>query len=173
MPPSPPPPASGPAKKPPTRRNLKAMILWCSRWMLGDGEFYRGRVQVEICAAGEGETLKVVPTKEVSGLAEPAPVTMSSTNQQATPAELLAVLLSRDEMRILLEMLGEGGVKASSVQSMTKITESKFWTLWANLQQRGIVVDAEGAQGDGFVIGPGWVRELVRAKSDGGAKSVA
>lgn len=134
---------------------------------MGGGEFFKGRnLVVRIETPGHGAAFEVTPSKrDGDGMADP-PSLANSQQAEATPSELLAVLFSRDEVRILSEMLGEKALKAKTVQDGCKISESKFWVLWSNLQQRGVVVDAE--EGEGFAVGPGWVKEWVRARSEGG-----
>lgn len=160
--------SSSPGPRSPSRRVLKGTILWCARWILGGGEFYRGSIQVEVTAAREGERVVVEPRRGADGLTEPEPLGVREEVAEATPAELLRVLFSRDEIRILSEMLRDKGVKASWVMDVSKVEKSKFWPLWSNLQQRGIVSDAD--DDEGFVIGLPWVRELIAAKVGGGTE---
>lgn len=146
----------------PSRRVLKGAILWCARWMMGDGDFYAGsNLRIEITT--EGERVAVEPSPRADGLSEPEPVGVApSADVQAE--ELIRVLFSRDEMRILSELLGEAPVKATAVRDATGIKNARFWELWGNLQQRGVVTDAEG--GEGFAIGPAWVKQFVTRRAE-------
>lgn len=181
-------PASSPApspgshgrtdQRPPSRRVLKSSILWCSRWLVSDdGEFYRGKIHVEITASKEGETVGVKPVRGIDGLTDPTAdlrVTPAPGSGQAvvqtgvavaSPSEMLRVMFSRDEVRILKELAGHEPSKAAAVMDRCRIEKSKFWVLWSNLQQRGVVGDAD--QGEGFVILVAWVREWVEERKLG------
>lgn len=156
-------------KKPPSECALRNAILWCARWMLGaDGKVYEGRrLQVAVSANDSGKEIVVKPKGDADGRTEPGLLGASACGSggEATPAELLAVLFSQDEIRILSEMLGDGPVKASGVQDGCRIEKSKFWVLWGNLQHRGVVGDPK--DGEGFEIKLPWVREMVKARVEG------
>ena len=89
--------------------------------------------------------------------AEPAP------EAPRPDAELLSVLFSPDEVRILSELL-RGATKATAIADAARVEKSKFWALWSNLQHRGIVVDAES--GEGFAIGPEWLRDYLTRREN-------
>lgn len=150
---------------PPSRRDLKSTALWCARWLVGDGKFYQGRVRVVISAKKLGEGLVVNPSKSATGLS--LPEALGATPGCAAPvSELLRVLLSDDEKKILAVLAGEPGAKAATVMDRSKVEKSRFWVLWSNLQLRGFVADAE--RGEGYMVAAQWMRELVAGSGGNG-----
>lgn len=145
-------------RTPPTRRYLKSVILWCSRWLMGDGEFYEGKVRVEISASEEGEILVVTPKKGMDGLKEPEPLS-SAGDSAVSHSDLLRVLLSDDEKKMLRVLAESGPCKAKEVHDKSRVDHSRFYAVWSNLQLRGFVADA--VEGDGYVLAVEWVRELL------------
>jgi hypothetical protein len=150
-----------------TRASRNA-LLSAARLLVGHGGAYVGHVVVRIAAPELGVELKVTPTADCHGLPTAGQsLQLAGVGNSANIQEMLAAMFSRDEVRILSELLGGAVCKASNVLSATKIEKSKFWALWSNLQQRGVVVDAEGDDG-GFVLGPEWVREFLEARNANG-----
>ncbi len=76
------------------------------------------------------------------------------------PADLMNHFLSVSERLILAALAKKPGAKAGDVLFACRIEKSKFWTLWSNLQHRGLVDDADGPDG-GFVIAAPWVVDLL------------
>ncbi len=74
------------------------------------------------------------------------------------PADLENHFLSVSERMILAALAKKPGAKAGDVLFACRVEKSKFWTLWSNLQHRGLVDDADGPDG-GFVIAVPWVAE--------------
>jgi len=146
-------------------RVSRSAILAAARALVGHRGPYLGPISVKVVVPELGTEIRVTPIPGVDGLPPTGPPTAGSLITTAAPAELLAVLFSRDEIRMLAEMLTGLPVKACNVLAASKVEKSKFYPIWANLQQRGVVVDAE--EGEGFLIGPAWVKEMIRAKVEG------
>ena len=107
----------------------------------------------------------LVPVKGTDGLTEPESYGSNSEAINTSQQELLRVMFSRDEVRILSEMVGKSAaMKASAVLDACRVEKSKFWVLWSNLQQRGFIGDAE--KGEGFVLLVDWVRQHLQTKKD-------
>lgn len=153
---------SGTTDRRPPKRDLKATILWCSRWLLEeDGKPYRGKnLTVRVGAEGQGEAIEVKPVRGNDGVDVPVMVRLAEepAGQEVSAPELLRVLFSADELSILRAMAGREASKASDVMERAKLEKSKFWVLWSNLQHRGVVGDVE--QGEGFCVLPQWVKEM-------------
>lgn len=158
----------------PTKRDLKSAMLWCARHMLGeDGQPYLGkRLSVCVSAEGEGEAIEVKPVKGTDGVEPPdliRPPLVAFDGADVPAAELLRVLFSADELSILRGLAGHEPSKANDVLDRCRgaVEKSRFWVLWANLQHRNVIGDAE--VGEGFVILPAWVREMCGAEGKGRA----
>ena len=104
-----------------------------------------------------GEVELVIRPFTTPTAADAAPVV---TVDGVSREELFAVLFSADEKSILRGLLSHEPSKANDVmhRCLGQVEKSRFWVLWANLQHRQIIGDAD--EGDGFVILPPWVREL-------------
>lgn len=151
----------------PSRRDLKAAVLWCCRCLLGDGAVYAGPVRVTAEAAEDGEAITVSPVRGNDGLRRPE--LLGAAGGVAVPhAELLRVLLSDDERAILRALAESQPAKAATVKDRSRVEHSKFYVLWGNLQRRGFVADDED-EDRGYVLAVGWVRGLV----EGGARPAA
>jgi hypothetical protein len=164
-------PSTNSPRPPLSRREMKAVLLWAARQLASEsGEVvYTGPVRVRVEKVGGAEAIEVRPAKGVDGMELPESVGVARSDTAADPVadpdELLRVMFSRDELNILSQLVAESKAtvrRAKSVQEATKIPEGKFWVLWSNLQQRGVVVDA--TEGEGFEIGPAWVAEWVRKR---------
>jgi hypothetical protein len=171
-----------------SRRDTKAVLLWAARQIAGEGGegLYAGPVRVRVEKAGESEAVEVRSSRGCDGMELPEGVGVKAVAAETpesggdgeselvgalTVDALLANFFSRDEVRILSEMVGGKPVKATAVMDAARVEKSKFWPLWSNLQQRGIVDDAE--EGEGFVIRLAWVAEWIKQKRAGGATSAA
>lgn len=146
-------PAPRKAKMPPApsagSAPLVAALQLASQVLAGGGEF---SMSTRI-----GEVEVIIRPFAVPTAADATPVV---TVEGVSREELFAVLFSADEKSIIRALIGHEPSKANDVldRSRGQVEKSRFWVLWANLQHRGIVGDAD--QGDGFVILPAWVREL-------------
>lgn len=162
---------SGTSDRRPPKRDLKSAILWCARWLVEeDGQPYAGRhLVVKISAAGQGEAIKVKPVRGSDGVEQPQLVRVAEAASAGAAAggrdELMRLMFSADEMSILRALAVKEPSKASDVMDRARIEKSKFWVLWSNLQHRGFIGDAD--VGEGFVILPVWVRELVAEGAKG------
>jgi hypothetical protein len=155
---------SGTSDRRPPKRDLKSAILWCARWLVEeDGKPYSGRhLSVKILAAGQGEVIEVKPIRGSDGIEQPQLVRLAEPTGPGVAAgrdELLQLMFSADETNILRALAVKEPSKASDVMDRARMEKSKFWVLWSNLQHRGFIGDAD--EGEGFVILPAWVRELV------------
>ncbi len=74
--------------------------------------------------------------------------------------DLARHFISAHERFILLELSAHPGCRAAEVREACRVEveSSRFWSLWANLQHRGLVID--GRKG-GFAIAGKWVSELL------------
>lgn|SRR5262245_17584404 len=151
--------AQEPLRERPSRRTLKSTLLWCARWLVAD-EFYTGPVHIEIAAQEEGERILVEPVPIAGQDGMILPDTLGVVPGSCVGnSELLRVLLSEDERKILSVLADSAPVKAATVQERSKVEKSRFWVLWSNLQFRGFIADAE--RGEGYTLAIGWIREVL------------
>jgi hypothetical protein len=147
-----------PTPTPPSRRDVHAAILWCARWRMGDGEQYLGPISVEIKAKKKAEKIVVEPRNKADGLTLP-PALGAPPSASVSAYELIKVFLSREERVILVTCMKNPKWLVKDVQESTKIQNGRFYALWTNLKDRGLVAKAE--QGGGFVILVPWLAALL------------
>lgn len=159
----------------------RAALLRAARLLLGGNvSLFRGPLAVVVKSDQQGMRLRVVPTVGADGIGEPSDQMgtgsgSSNLTERVTPsvdAALLASLppgdvlrsyLSPEECRILrvLAQLPAGRtLTGTTVLRESCIPKSHFWSLWSNLQQRGLVLEVKGPRA-GFMLGCDWVRPLL------------
>lgn len=147
----------------PARRDLKAVLLWCSRWLAPGGEFYRGRVVIAVDYVREGERTRVKSTRAVAGLERPKAVRLGGT-LFADESDLVRRFLGDGERAILAALAALQPCMAKDVADAVRarrISRGEFFALWKNLQVRDLVAE----RGDGkFELAHEWVRGIADEK---------
>jgi len=149
-----------PTQTPPARRDVKAALLWCARWLTPGGGFYRGPVRVCIEFGGaERDEVTVRPKGDVTGLDAP-PLVRPGPTAGPSQSELVRHFLS-DKERTILKVLAEAPSRAGEVEEAVagQVKRTDFWTLWANLQVRGLIAEEDR----GFELA-GWVRPMLEVR---------
>jgi hypothetical protein len=145
-------------------RAVRGLLLWAARAALGNGTPYPGRIRVRVAAPDEGIEIRIDPTAAVDGTAPPGEFAFATVGEEL--ARLTAAFLSEHEKLILRELAQAGPCKAQDVQDGTaaKVNRNAFWTLWANLQHRGLVAERDDGRfepDDGrFEPAGEWVRAV-------------
>lgn len=145
---------------PPARTDLKAILLWCSRWLAPGGGFYRGRVVVSVDYLRVEERATVKSTKALTGLDRPKSVRLGGT-LFADESDLLRRFLGDGERAILTALASLQPCMAKDVADAVqakRISRGEFFALWKNLQVRDLV--AERADGR-FELAHEWIRGIV------------
>lgn len=128
---------------------VRALLAWSADLLTGPTDPPPG---LSVRIDHRGYTVAVHP----SGGAE-----RTSAPPIAPGADLAAYFLSVKERIILRELAARGPCTAADLadECRAEVSRTVFWTLWSNLQQRGLVADAAG--GSGYELAMTWVRELV------------
>lgn len=155
----------------PTRDELKAAILWCARmWVSLDGEPFPGPISVLVRMPEESNANILKPRGTLDGMKRPDWFALGEEGELGVDvSELLGVLLSPDEEKLLADLLSHQPCSASSVHERCKnvVNKSEFWALWGQLQQRQLV---EQSDDERYLIGPEWLARWLRTKSERSGK---
>lgn len=148
----------------PPREELRTAILWCARMLVsyGDGPF-AGPIRVSVSKPEEKESSAIKPRGTTEGMEPPAWVVLGVDESAGVSAsELLRVLLSPDETKLMVDLVTHQPCSATSVADRCKATlgKSEFWAVWAQLQGRDLV---EQGEDDRYRIGPEWLAKWLRA----------
>ncbi len=152
----------------PSRDELRAAILWCARmWVSFDGTPFSGPISVRVGMPEEKAANILKPRAVAEGMQSPEWFALGVEGGiGASLSEVLRVLLSPDEEKLLADLLKHQPCSASSVHERCKATinKSEFWAVWGQLQQRELV---EQGDDDRYRVGPEWLVMWLRAKRDG------
>lgn len=156
-----------------SRDDLKGAILWCARMLVGfDGKPFSGPLRVSVCQTEEREMRVVKPLPTLDGMERPDWFALGETEAEvASASELLRLLLSPDEEKLLADLVKHQPCSATSVKDRCKavLGQSEFWSCWGQLQQRHLV---EQGDDERYRVGPEWLAEWLR-KRGGGGKTAA
>lgn len=154
----------------PPRDELRTAILWCARmWVGKDGELFAGPICVQVRLPELSESSILKPRATADGMQPPAWFALGEEGGLGvSTSELLRVLLSPDEQKLLADLLAHQPCSASSVQERCKATLSKsaFWEVWGQLQKRELV---EQGDDERYRVGPVWLARWLEAKKEGTA----
>jgi hypothetical protein len=160
------------AERIPTRDEMKQAILWLARMLVSySGEPYSEPLQVSIRLPEEEETVSIRPKATGDGMSPPAWFMLGGEEGSgASASELLRVLLSPDEEKLLADLLTHQPCSASSVQDRCKgvLNKSEFWSVWGQLQQRKLVEQREDER---YQVAPEWLVRLLKAKREGDGRA--
>jgi hypothetical protein len=153
----------------PARDELKVAILWCARMLVSfDGQPFSGPLRVTVLQPEEQEAKIIKPKGTLKGMEPPNWFALGEEGGVGVSvSELLRVLLSPDEEKLLADLLKHQPCSASSVQDRCQATikKSEFWAVWGQLQQRELV---EQGDDERYRVGPEWLARWLRARRDGG-----
>jgi hypothetical protein len=150
----------------PNRDELKAAFLWLARALVSsDTNPFAGSLSVRVVMHDEHETRILKPHRQVDGMTPPHWLALPTNDATKLPVqELLRVLLSPDEEKLLIDLLAHQPCSATSVYDRCKETLNKsgFWEVWGQLQKRDLV---EQGDDERYRIAPDWLAKWLRAKS--------
>jgi hypothetical protein len=153
------------AERIPPRAELKTAILWCARLLVSyDGRPVPGPILVRVSQPEEREAKVLKPKGSLEGMEPPPWVSLREQETCAVEvSELLRVLLSPDESKLLVDLLKHQPCSASSVQNRCRavVKKSSFWEVWGQLQKRELV--EQGAD-NRYRVGPEWLAEWLRKR---------
>jgi hypothetical protein len=152
----------------PGRDELRVAILWCARMLVSyDGKPFAGPVRVSVCQPEEREAKVIKPKGTVEGMEPPGWFALGEEGELGVSvSELLRVLVSPDEVKLLTDLLKHQPCSATSVQDRCRsvIGKSEFWAVWGQLQGRELV---EQGDDEKYRVGPEWLAKWLRAKREG------
>lgn len=137
--------ASASQPDPPTRRELRACLFWCARWLLCGDTFHRGAISVTIAedapSCGEHVTFRPRPGEEIyDARCDPR----GDRSARLVP-RLLSVLVSEEAYEMWRVIAGRGPISAKAVVASSPAERSKAYVLIADLAARGLILEtAEG-----------------------------
>lgn len=149
---------------PPSPRDLRSVVFWSARWLLGAGTYYRGPLQVTVSEgtsdqAGQTLTLRPKAGEEVYGPDGPG----GSDPAAGLGPRLLAALVSPDGRRIMEVIADAGPVAAKTIQLRAGIERSRLYCLLTDLRDRGLIAD----HGDGYELADPELWEAVKETTEG------
>jgi hypothetical protein len=153
----------------PSRDELRVGILWCARMLVSyDGKPFGGPVRVSVCQPEEREAKVIKPKGTTEGMEPPGWVALGEEGELgASVSEVLRVLLSPDEEKLLVALASRQPCTATTIHDACKATLSKsdFWAVWGQLQKREIVQQGDD---DKYRVGPEWLVAWLKVKREGG-----
>lgn len=151
--------SSDAARVPPVRTSdLRNILLWAARWLIPGGGFYEGkRLKVTIEYGGRSAVIER-PDGMVSGLTPPPQIQVGGA-AGPTASDLVRHFLGDRERAVLKALVDLGPCRAGDLEEAVAavLKRSEFYTIWGNLQVRGLVVEGEG----GYDFAHPWVKALV------------
>ena len=130
----------------PLRRDLKATMFWCARWLLGGDHYYRGSLTVRAVRGrrgGESLELRPEPGDEVYP-ADGGPL----GDQTELTAKLLASFLSSEARVVMGVVADRGPMLAKSIVERSGIERSRAYLILGELKERGLITDGK----DGYEL---------------------
>lgn len=143
----------------PARRDLKAALLWCARWLAPGGGFHEGKLLVRIEFPENRETAEVSSKGSVTGLVCPDGVRLGP-NAGPCPSDLVRHFLGAGEKTVLRAILDGGPCRTTELQERVRqhIDRSEFYLVKKNLVDRELIdEDKEGR----VIIGKEWIAEML------------
>jgi hypothetical protein len=153
--------------RPLPRDELRTAILWCARMLVSyDGKPVAGPISVRVSQPDEREAKVLRPRGTLEGMEPPAWVSVSVGEEDGVAvgvSELLRVLLSPDEKKLLADLLKHQPCSATSVMERCKgvIGKSEFWSVWGQLQGRELVQQGDDEK---YRVGPEWLAVWLGAR---------
>jgi hypothetical protein len=155
------------AERIPDRDELRKAMLWCARMWVGfDGKPFPGPIQVRVSQPEESTAQLLKPKGTMDGMTVPEWFALGEEGGLGVQvSDVLRLLLSPDEEKLLAALLSNQPCTASSVHERCKATLSKsdFWAVWGQLQKRQLVEQGEDEK---YRIGPEWLASWLRAKRE-------
>src|SRR4051794_27586828 len=110
-----------------TRDELKAAILWCSRMLVSfDGKPFSGPLRVSVMQTEEREAKVLKPLPTLDGMERPDWFALGEVEEVGASAlEILRLLLSPDEEKLMVDLVSHQPCSASSVQERCNATLGK------------------------------------------------
>jgi hypothetical protein len=135
---------------PPGRSELRAVLFWCARWLLGGPDYHHGPVEVVVRDGGRADVgaallLRPRPGEEVYDANDGPP---EHERLAHLAARLLAAFTSPDELRVLQVIAKRGPIAPKAVILASGVERTKCYVLLSELTARGLVRDA----GDGYTL---------------------
>lgn len=157
----------------PTRDELKVALLWCARMLLSleEGKPFSGPLRVSVRQTDDREEKVFRPRPTLDGMEPPKWFALREDEQvSASTSELLRVLFSPDEDKLMVDLVKHQPCSATSVLNRCKavLGTSDFWAVWGQLQKRELV---EQGDDERYRVGPEWLEEWLRRRVEG--KTVA
>lgn len=153
------------AERIPGRDEIRSAILYLSRLYLSyNGRPYSGPLRVSVVQPEERETRSFKPKGTLEGMEPPKWLAIGDEDGiGAGPTELLRVLLSPDEAKLMTDLVTHQPCSATSVMQRSKgvMGTSDFWAVWGQLQKRELV---EQGDDDRYRVGPVWLADWLKAK---------
>lgn len=157
-----------------SRDDLKAAILWCARmWVSFTGQPFSGPLRVSVHKTDEKEANIVKPMRTLDGMERPDWFALEEVAADvASASELLRVLLSPDEEKLMADLVKHQPCSATSVQDRCKqvIGKSEFWAVWGQLQGRMLIEEGDDKR---YSVGPEWLAAWLREKGGAGKVTAA
>jgi len=152
----------------PSRAEMRKGLLWLARMLVSHSDKpFDGPVSVRVEQVEEKEAKLLKPRCASEGMEPPAWFRLGGSDSDkgecgASAEELLAVLLSPDEQKLLADLVTHAPCSASSVHERCKavLTRSAFWEVWGQLQKRGLV---EQGDDERYRVGPAWLTQWLGA----------
>ena len=146
----------------PSRSELRKGLLWLARMLVShSNKPFEGPVIVRVEQVEEREAKVLKPRCASEGMEPPSWFALGGGEDGggacgASAEELLAVLLSPDEQKLLTDLVKHAPCSATSVQERCRLVLSKsaFWEVWGQLQKRGLV---EQGDDERYRVGPAWL----------------
>lgn len=152
----------------PSRDELRTAILWCARMLVSyDGSPFSGPIRVSVNQPDECEAKVIRPKGTLDGIEPPNWFSLGEEGGiGASMSDVLGVLVSPDEEKVLVDLLEHQPCSASSVQERCRsvLGKSEFWAVWGQLQGRRLVDQGEDEK---YRIGPEWLGKWLQAKRAG------
>lgn len=152
----------------PSRDELRTAILWCARMLVSyDGQPFAGPIRVSVNQPDECEAKMIRPKGTLDGMEPPEWFSLGEeAGIGASVSDVLGVLASPDEIKVLTDLLAHQPCSASSVQERCRsvVSKSEFWSVWGQLQGRRIVEQGEDEM---YRIRPEWLVKWLRVRRSG------